>query len=133
MSLQKITKSILVRDGEGQCLMDMPYDIGFIGGYDKELVAENLENNQVYGHMIMARPGTFLGCVGSFDSSGTSQIVIEKNGVNIYSSNPSFSGSTTMVDGTLSDTSFASGDKITFKVTNYSSGQGLRLTLKCMV
>ena len=123
----------MMRDGEGQCLMDMPYDIGFIAGYDKELVAENLENNQVYGHMIMARPGTFLGCVGCFDNMGTTEVVIEKNGVNIYSSNPAFSGSTTMVDGTLSTTEFVSGEKITFKVTNYSSGQGLRLTLKCMV
>jgi hypothetical protein len=132
MSLQYITKDILIRNGSGEALLELPYDIGFYAGYDKDMVAEAPEN-ATYGHLVMARSGTFIGCVGSLDSSGTLQILIEKNGTNIYQSNPAFSSSTTLTDGTLLTNNFVSGDRITFKITSYSSGSGVRVTLKCNV
>ena len=131
MALQYITKDILSRNA-GEALLDLPYDIGFYAGYDKDMAAENFENG-TYGHLVMARTGTFVGCVGSLDGAGTCQILIEKNGTNIYQTNPAFSSSTTLTDGTLLTTDFVSGDRLSFKVTSYSSGNGLRLTLKCRV
>ena len=131
MALQYITKDILSRNA-GEALLDLPYDIGFYAGYDKDMVAEAPEN-ATYGHLVMARSGTFVGCVGSLDGSGSLQILIEKNGSNIYQTNPAFSSSTTLTDGTLLTTEFVSGDKITFKITSYSSGTGVRVTLKCKV
>jgi len=133
MALQYITKDILSRNGSGEALLDLPYDIGFNAGYDKDMLPDDFEN-AAYGHMIMVRSGTFIGAVGKVDSgSATCEIEIEKEGVNIFSTNPSFSGTDTMTSGTLSTTEFVSGDRITFRVVNYSSGQGLRVTLKCRV
>ncbi len=132
MALQYITKDILTRNGSGEALLEMPYDIGFYAGYDKDMVAETIENG-IYGRLVMARAGSFVGCVGKLDSSGSCQIEIKKEGSNIYSSNPAFASSTTLVDGTLSTTEFAAGDRITFSITSASGGSGLAVTLKCRV
>ena len=59
-----------------------------------------------------------------------------KNGTTIYASTkPQFAASATAITaGVLTTTSFVSGDRITFKVTQIGSsavGQGVRFMLKC--
>lgn len=116
-----------------------PYDISFIAGYDSATFASDLIV-QTYGEMVMARNGTFEGDVGFIDTVCTGNTVIvdvEKNGLSIYSVKPQFAISTSvMTTGTLSTTTFASGDRLSFKVTQIGStiaGQGLRFMLKCKV
>ena len=100
------------------------------------MVKENLVV-ATYGELVMARAGTFVGEAGYIDTVGTGANVIvdiEKNGTTIYSTRPSFAVSTaTVTPGVISVTTFASGDRITFKVTQIGSsvaGQGVRFTLK---
>lgn len=119
----------------GRNLTNLPYDIGFIGGFDDELLNEDL-TVAAYGHIVMTRTGTFVGETGTLDStpSGTVIVDIEKNGTTIYSTKPQFASSGTATVGTISSGSFVPGDKITFKVlqigTGGAPGQGLRFTLR---
>ena len=55
---------------DGSALTSLPYDIGFIGGFDADLIAEDL-GVAVYGQLVMARSGTFEGEVGVMDTAGT--------------------------------------------------------------
>ena len=116
-----------------------PYDISFIAGYDSATAGADLIV-QTYGEMVMARTGTFEGEVGFIDTVCTGAVVIvdvEKNGTTIYSTKPQFAVSTaTMSAGVISTSAFASGDRLTFKITQIGStiaGKGLRFMLKCKV
>ena len=93
MALQFISQGILDRnnnpDGYGSSSgaeLNLPYDIGFAGGFDKDMVAE-VVTVRTYGRMCMGRAGTFIGCWGYMDSppAGYTIIDIEKNGTSIYS------------------------------------------------
>ena len=113
------------------------YDISFIAGWDSETVQADVAV-QTYGEMVMARTGTFEGEVGYIDTVCTGAVLIcdvLKNGTSIYSTKPQFAVSTsTITAGVLSITSFASGDRVTFKVTQIGStvaGKGVRFMLKC--
>ena len=113
------------------------YDISFIAGWDGATLKSNVAV-QTYGEMVMARTGIFEGEVGYIDTVCTGAALIcdvLKNGTTIYSTKPQFAVSTAaMTAGVLSVTTFASGDRITFKVTQIGStivGQGVRFMLKC--
>ena len=134
MASSKLTGALPALDGSA--LTNLPYDTAFTAGYDDVMVKETLVV-ATYGELVMARVGTFVGEVGYIDTvcTGANVIVdIEKNGTTIYSTKPSFSVSTaTVTPGVISVTSFASGDRLTFKVTQIGSsvaGQGVRFTLK---
>ena len=123
----------------GAALTDTIYDIAFIGGYDKDMVKEDV-SVRTYGEIVMARAGTFVGEAGYVDTVATGAILIvdiQKNGSSIYSTKPQFAISATgLTAGTLSTTTFAVNDRITFKVTQKGSsaaGKGVRFTLKCKV
>ena len=114
-----------------------PYDISFIAGYDSATVKDDIVV-QTYGEMVLARTGSIEGEVGHIDTAGVGSAVIVdvlKNGSSIYSTKPQFaSTATTMTAGTRSTTTFASGDRLTFKVIQIGSstaGQGVRFMLKC--
>ena len=116
------------------------YDISFLAGYDAETVPANVVLNQIYAEMVMSRTGIFDGEVGYIDTVCTGAALIcdvLKNGQTIYSTKPQFAVSTpAMTAGTLSTTTFSSGDRITFKVTQIGSsavGQGVRFMLNCKV
>lgn len=122
-------------DGSG--LLNLPYDVAFNAGYDADMVKEDI-TVATYGELVMARAGTFLGENGFIDTpaTGATAIVdILKNGTTIYSTKPTFAiASNTAAAGVLSVTSFAAGDRITFKITQKGSteaGEGLRFTLRC--
>ena len=124
---------------DGSALTDLPYDIAFTAGYDNDMVKEDVAV-ATYGELVMARAGTIIGEAGYIDTPATivSCIVdIEKNGSSIYSSRPEYAaGSNSLTAGTLSVTTFAVGDRISFKVDakgNVNAGQGVRFTLKCKV
>lgn len=130
----KLTGSLGVLDGSS--LTNLPYDTSFIGGFDADMVPEDLLLNGIYGEMVMSRNGTFQGEVGYLDvqATGTPLIVdIEKNGASIYSTKPQFAiGAAAMTSGTYANSVFASGDRITLRVTQIGSstvGRGLRFTL----
>jgi hypothetical protein len=120
----------------GSALTDLPYDVAFTAGFDSDMESEDVEV-ATYGELVMARAGTFVGETGYADTatSGTTIVTIQKNGTNIYSSSPQFVSSSSMSAGTLSVTTFAVGDRITFKITAIGAtpGQGVRFTLKCKV
>jgi hypothetical protein len=123
----------------GESLTNLPYDVAFTAGFDSSMVKENL-TIAVYGELVMARAGTFVGEVGYIDTVATGATVIIdifKNGTSIYSTKPLFAISgTALTAGVLSVTSFASNDRITFKLLQVGStivGQGVRFTLKCKV
>ena len=116
-----------------------PYDISFLAGWDADTVKSNVEV-QTYGQMVMSRTGDFDGEVGYIDTVCTGAVLIcdiEKNGTSIYSTKPQFAISgTTMTAGVISTSTFSSGDRITFKVTQIGSsavGQGVRFMLNCKV
>jgi len=130
----KLTGTLGALDGSN--IFNLPYDTSFAGGYDSDMVPEDLIANGIYGEMVMSRNGTFIGEVGYLDvqATGSACIVdIEKNGATIYASKPQFAiGSAQMTPGTLSTTSWSSGDRITLKVIQIGSataGRGLRFTL----
>ena len=137
MALQYITKDILTRTS-GEALLDLPYDIAFIAGYDKDMVKEDV-SVRTYGEMLMARSGNFIGEVGYADTAPTGSVLIcdvMKNGTTIYASTkPQFAASATAITaGVLTTSSFVSGDRVTFKVIQIGSsavGQGVRFMLKC--
>jgi len=116
-----------------------PYDVAFIAGFDSTLTAENIIP-QTYGELVVPRPITVTGEAGYIDVATAGQAAvldIEKNGVSIYSVKPQFAVATnTLTAGTLATTAFASGDRLTFKVTQIgiiSKGQGVRFTLKSVL
>ena len=138
MALQYITKDILTRT-DGSALLDLPYDMSWIAGYDKEWALEDIAV-KTYGQSIMARPGEFIGEEGYIDTEALGQsciVDVLKNNSTIYSTKPQFTnGQSALSSGTISTTTFISGDKITFKVTQTGSttvGRGVRFTLKCRV
>jgi len=138
MALQTITKDILTRT-DGSALLDLPYDMSWIAGYDKEWALEDIAV-KTYGQSIMARPGEFIGEEGYIDTEALGQsciVDVLKNNSTIYSTKPQFTnGQSALSSGTISTTTFISGDKITFKVTQTGSttvGRGVRFTLKCRV
>ena len=113
------------------------YDISFIAGFDSATVKSAVVV-QTYGEMVMARTGAFEGEVGYIDTVCTGAVLIcdvLKNGTSIYSTKPQFAVSTAvMTAGVISTTAFASGDRVTFKVTQIGStvaGEGVRFMLKC--
>ena len=113
------------------------YDISFIAGFDSATVKSAVVV-QTYGEMVMARTGAFEGEVGYIDTVCTGSVLIcdiEKNGTSIYSTKPQFAVSTAvMTAGVISTSAFASGDRVTFKVTAIGStvaGEGVRFMLKC--
>ena len=115
------------------------YDISFIAGFDSATVKSAVVV-QTYGEMVMARTGAFEGEVGYIDTVCTGAALIcdiLKNGVSIYSTKPQFAVSTAvMTAGVISTTTFSSGDRITFKVTQIGStiaGKGVRFMLNCKV
>ena len=123
----------------GAALTDTIYDIAFIAGFDKDMVKEDV-SVRTYGEIVMARAGTFVGEAGYVDTVATGAILIvdiQKNGSSIYSTKPQFAiSATALTAGTLSTTTFAVNDRITFKVTQKGSsaaGKGVRFTLKCKV
>ena len=139
MALQTITKDILTRTS-GAALLELPYDICFIAGFDKDMAGEDVVA-RVYGEMIMARPGIFTGEIAYVDTApgGNALIIdVQKNGSTIYSTKPQFLNSSTLTTaGVFSgDASFTSGNRITFKVHQIGSstvGKGVRFMLKCKV
>ena len=150
MALQFVTKNSLARidesiqgeptsvDGTKTANLDLPYDIGFIAGYDENYVAQTVAV-RTYGQAVMGRAGTFVGTVGYLDSppNGNTIIDIEKNGTSIFSTKPQFTQTLALSGGTLSTTTFNTRDRITFKVTTIGStaqpGTGMRVILKCKV
>ena len=152
MALQFVTKNSFARidetltppgwvsvDGTKTANLDLPYDIGFIAGFDENYVAEKVAV-RTYGQMVMGRYGTFVGTVGYLDSGplGNTIIDIEKNGTSIFTTKPQFTQTTALTGGTLSSTpTFAPNERITFKVTQIGStaqpGTGMRVILKCKV
>ena len=157
MALQFLTKESLARvdestgqgsvDGTQTALLNLPYDIGFLAGFDINYVPNRGPNGAFasvgslragpYGQMVMARSGTFVGIIGYLDHPplGNTIIDIEKNGTSIFSTKPQFTQTNNLSTGVLSTTTFSSGNRITFKVTTLGSvaGSGMRVTLKCKV
>ena len=140
MALQYITKDILTRTS-GAALLNLPYDISFLAGYDSDTEGEDVTARK-YGEMLMARPGTFVGEAGYIDTVCTGAALIldvEKNGTSIYSTKPQFAdgvANNLITAGVLSTTTFVANDRITFKVTQIGStiaGKGVRFMLKCKV
>ena len=140
MALQTITKDILTRTS-GAALLNLPYDVSFLAGYDSETEGEDITARK-YGEMLMARPGTFVGEAGYIDTVCTGAALIldvEKNGTSIYSTKPQFAdgvANNLITAGVLSTTTFVANDRITFKVTQIGStiaGKGVRFMLKCKV
>ena len=141
MALQTITKDILTRIS-GAALLNLPYDISFLAGYDAETVGEDI-TARTYGELVMARPGTFVGEVGYIDTvcTGAALIVdIMKNNTTIYASTkPQFAdgvANNLITAGVITTTTFVAGDRITFKVNSIGStvaGKGVRFMLKCKV
>ena len=140
MALQTITKDILTRTS-GAALLNLPYDVSFLAGYDSETEGEDIIARK-YGEMLMARPGTFVGEAGYIDTVCTGAALIldvEKNGTSIYSTKPQFAdgvANNLITAGVLSTTTFVANDRITFKVTQIGStiaGKGVRFMLKCKV
>ena len=149
MALQFVTKESLSRfnertgnvppttDGTQAALLLLPYDIGFIAGWNGVYGAEELAV-KTYGQMVMCRTGTFVGIDGWLDSppNGQTIIDIEKNGTSIFSTKPMFAQTHELSAWVLSTTTFASGNRITFKVTTLGvndPGKGARVILKCKV
>ena len=141
MALQTITKDILTRTS-GAALLNLPYDISFLAGYDSETEGEDVVARK-YGELVMARPGTFVGEEGYIDTvcTGAALIVdIMKNGTTIYASTkPQFADGVSdnkITAGVITTTTFVAGDRITFKVNSIGStvaGKGVRFMLKCKV
>mgnify|MGYP001304129070 CR=1 FL=1 len=134
MASSKLTGALGALDGSA--LTDLAYDVAFVGGYDNDMVKENVAV-ATYGELVMARAGTFIGEAGYIDTVGTgANVVVDilKNGTTIYSTKPLFAiSATALTPGVISVTAFASGDRITFKITQIGSsatGQGVRFTLK---
>jgi hypothetical protein len=115
-----------------------PYDIGFVAGYDGDMVKEDIAV-KVYGKVEIARPFTVTGEVSGIETAPTDAaliIDILKNGTSIYTTKPQYaSGSTTLTAGTLKSDGtevFAAGDTLTHSVTQVGStepGEGMTFTV----
>ena len=109
-----------------------------LGGFDNSYVAQAVAV-KTYGQMVMSRTGIFVGTVGWMQTLpvGNTIIDIEKNGTSIFSTKPQFTQTLALTGGVLSTTTFATRDRITFKVTAIGStaqpGTGMRVILKCKV
>ena len=158
MALQFVTKNSLARidesisgeptsvDGTKTADLDLPYDIGFMGGYDENFTAEKV-SVRTYGQMCMGRSGIFIGTVGWLHTppNGYTVIDIEKNGTSIFSTKPMFAQTNYLSlnigsgvnEYAFATTAFVPGNRITFKVTAVGSvnmpGSGMRVILKCKV
>jgi len=116
-----------------------PYDIAFVAGFDDLMDAEGVAV-QTYGELVVPRTLTITGEAGYLDVASAGQSVrldVEKNGVSIYATVPEFvATSNALSAGVLSTTSFAAGDRLTFKITQTGTtalGQGARFTLKSIL
>ena len=126
---------------DGSQITNTIYDVAFTAGFDKDMVAEDVAANAVYGELVMARAGTFTGEAGYVDTAPVGsvlQVDVFKNGVTIYATTkPQFAaGATALTAGVITVTTFAVNDRITFKVIlkgSSTAGKGLRFTLKCKV
>ena len=116
----------------------MPYDIGFTAGFDADMVKVDVAV-ATYGEMVVARALTITGEVAYVDTAPTGATLIMdimKNGTTIYASTKpliAISANTHTV-GVATTTALASGDRVTFKITQIGStepGEGVRFTLKC--
>ncbi len=112
-----------------------PYDVAFIAGFDGEMTAEAVVV-QTYGELVVPRAFTLTGEQLYIDTAPTGSAAIfdiEKNGVSVYSTKPQVAdAANTGTAGTLSTTSIAAGDRLTFKCTQVGSttaGSGARFTL----
>ena len=143
MAIQYLSGGILNRTNSAEqgsgALLDLPYDMGWVAGYTDKCVAEDI-TVRTYGESIMPRSGEFIGEEGYIDTEALGQsciVDVLKNNSTIYSTKPQFTnGQSALSSGTISTTTFISGDKITFKVTQTGSttvGRGVRFTLKCRV
>ena len=144
MAIQYLSGGILNRTNSSEqgsgALLDLPYDMSWIAGYDSSWVSEDI-TVRTYGESIMPRSGEFIGEVGFVATGSTGAIIIVdvfKNGTTIYATTkPQFpTGTAWMTAGVLSTTTFVAGDRITFKVTQVGStvaGNGLRFALKSRV
>ena len=144
MAIQYLSGGILNRTNSSEqgsgALLDLPYDMSWIAGYDSSWVSEDI-TVRTYGESIMPRSGEFIGEVGFVATGSTGAIIIVdvfKNGTTIYATTkPQFpTGTAWMTAGVLSTTTFVAGDRITFKVTQVGSaiaGKGLRFNLKSRV
>lgn len=116
-----------------------PYDVAFIAGFDSTLSAENIAV-QIYGELVVPRAITVTGEAGYIDVAATGQaaaVDVLKNGVSIYTTKPEFAATAnTLTAGTLATTAFASGDRLSFKISQTGTtakGQGVRFTLKSVL
>ena len=114
----------------------IPYDMAFTAGFDKDMIAEDVVANAVYGELVMGRAGTFTGEAGYVDTAPVGsvlQVDVFKNGVTIYATTkPQFAaGATALTAGVITVTTFAVNDRITFKVIlkGSTAGKGVRFTL----
>ena len=115
--------------------LGVPYDVAFNAGFSSTGGGANLVV-QTYGELISGRAVTVTGEQGYMGTAGTTANVtvdIEVNGTTIYSAKPHYGTTNALTAGTLSNTTIAAGDRITFKVTQIGStgtpGQSLRFTL----
>jgi len=111
------------------------YDIAMIAGFDNTMTAEDLVV-QTYSTLIAPRAITLTGEQLYMDTAPTGLAAvfdIEKNGVSVYSIKPQVAAlANAGTAGTLSTTTIAAGDRITFKCTQAGStiaGGGARFTL----
>ena len=115
--------------------LNVPYDFAFNAGFSSTGGTANLVA-QTYGELISGRAVTALSEQGYIGTAGSTQAVIvdiEVNGTTIYSTKPQFGTTNALTAGTLSNSTIAAGDRVTFKVTQIGStgtpGAGLRFTL----
>nr|BDD46343.1 hypothetical protein 3 [Rhodospirillaceae bacterium] len=116
-----------------------PYDVAFIAGFDSTMSPEAVAVRS-YGQLVVPRAMTVSGEAGYIDVAATGQpciVDIEKNGVSIYSTKPQFAaGANVLTSGVLSTSTFAAGDRMTFKVSQAgqsAQGSGLRFTVKGVI
>ena len=90
MAIQYLSGGILNRTNSSEqgsgALLDLPYDMSWIAGYDSSWVSEDI-TVRTYGESIMPRSGEFIGEVGFVATGSTGAIIIVdvfKNGTTIY-------------------------------------------------
>ena len=146
MAIQYLSGGILNRTNSSEqgsgALLDLPYDMSWIAGYDSSWVSEDI-TVRTYGESIMPRSGEFIGEVGFVATGSTGATIIVdvfKNGTTIYASTkPQFADGVSdnkITAGVITTTDFVAGDRITFKVNSIGStiaGKGVRFMLKCKV
>lgn len=123
-------------DGSG--ILQIPYDVAFIAGLQSDGTFANLAV-QTYGELVIARALTIVGEQLYMDTAPTGAAAIfdiMKNGTSCYTTiKPQCAISANSgTAGVLTTTTFAAGDRVTFKCTQKGStitGAGVRFTLKC--